>query len=60
MIRVTIENVTFNKMSLVKFSGAVLKVLGPSDSYLEPASYIALQKKTPSNTLQKVILGIKA
>lgn len=47
MIRVTIENVTFNKMSLVKFSGAVLKVLGPLDSYLEPASYIALQKKNP-------------
>lgn len=46
-------------MSLVKFSGAVLKVLGPLDSYLEPVFYTTLQK-SPSNILQKAILRIKA
>lgn len=34
-----------NRMSLVKFSGALLRALGPLDSYLQPVFYVTLQKK---------------
>lgn len=47
-----------NRMSLVKFSVAILKVLRPLDSYLQPVFYVTLKRR--NSALQKEILRIKA